>query len=116
MDNLKKLAERIRPTKIPQKIGALVGTVVGLAPLKVEIGNIGIFATQGKNLIIASHLLKNYRRRILIDTTSMENEHIHTGSETDYETLTDILQLGDKVIIIASDNNQRFFVIDKAVF
>ena len=105
MSALTKLAKELNKNKNPHKIGVQIMHVVAVSPFKIEADRIH---AEGKNLVIASHLLKGYERHLTVKTSGGFVDQVEILKE-------DILQVGDDVIVIASDNNQIFYVIDKAV-
>lgn len=105
MSAIQDLAKELNKNKNPHKIGVQVMHVVAVSPFKIEADRIH---AEGKNLVIAAHLLKGYERRIALSTAD--------GTVVYTEILQeDVLRVGDDVIVMASDNNQVFYVIDKAV-
>ena len=115
---LNALANKLRADENPYKIGAFTGKVVSMTPPKIEIGNLGIQAELGVNLVIAAHLLRGYRREMIFNTTAIavcEVAHAHTDNHTPYRLTDDEIKVGDKVIVIASDDNQTFYLVARAV-
>lgn len=105
MSAVTKLAKELNKNKNPNKIGVQIMRVVSVDPFKIEADKIH---AEGKRLVIAAHLLKGYERKVKVQT--------ETGTFTQTETLVeDLLRVGDTVVVMASDNNQIFYVIDKAV-
>lgn len=104
MSSINSLALSIRERDNPSKIGIQIGRVVEAEPLKIEIGK--LHAT-GTNLKIAAHLVAGYTRHV-----SIASDPPIDGVET---LKKDVLEVGDWVIVAVSDNNQVFYVIDKAV-
>lgn len=112
------LARKLRNDENPYKIGAFTGRVVSMSPVKIEVGNLGIQATLGVNLVVAAHLLREYRREMNFDTTAVavcEVAHKHAGNQTPYKLTDDEIKIGDKVIVMAADDNQTFYLIARAV-
>lgn len=108
MSKTNELAAKFRDAQPKSRIGVQVGCVTSDSPYTVEIGGGKIRAT-GKNLKIAAHLLAGYSREITITTADAQI----TGIET---LAKDVLEPGDKVIVAASENNQIFYVLGKAVY
>lgn len=95
MDGFNELAKILKERENPNIMGIQVGTVVSVTPLKIVIGD-----------------------KIILDT---DNLVVTEGAYYDYvlgaETVQRKIKLtkNDKVILIPSNNEQTYFLIDKVV-
>ncbi len=121
------------------KIGNCIGKVVDIEPIKISILN-GDVILQEEQLYICSNLLDTYTRKykeegniqfrdINCGTTNNVNDggqgassHNHIieniSIKTEYNSegtivLTDTLKVGDEVLIVPSESEQIFFIVDK---
>jgi hypothetical protein len=97
-----KLAGEIKKRDNEKKIGNVIGTVVSINPLKVSVlGGQGIF--EGNDISISSSLVGyDEEVTITIDGTTHNGTIHHTG-----------LQIGDKVHVAFTENNQKIFATSK---
>lgn len=96
----KDLAKKLKERDNVDRIGPVVGTVVSENPLIIRIYDGDILAT-GNNLFVCRNAT-TYAMDVLT-----QNE---TGTATH-----EGLKINDKVAVMATENNQKFFVIDKLV-
>lgn len=143
MDGIAKLASLLKDRDNQPYLGPQVGVVVEPPPnLRISLGDKIILDKD--NLIIAAHVLADYQRELEItggiditgvtgkttliqppppeepavvsetwgmQSTSLEGQEKITGKMK----YTDTLKPGDEVILIPSTDEQRYFVVDKAV-
>lgn len=106
--------ERDNPTT---KLGACLGKVVSTYPPVVTIQN-GKYTLQGEQLYVAYHLLQrasNYSKMEQRGTISVSCQHgggSYTSSSTGSITLDEVWKVGDLVLVIPSETQQQFFVVD----
>jgi len=137
----KKLAKLLMDRNNPETIGPIIGIVVN-SPPDIKIKALSGRATLDKNdLYINEYLLPGHKRTIesngvidlgdeLCGQTDLINDggyqagtHRHTletleVTDGSYSSegeliLTDALKKGDEVLLLPTDNNQKFFVICK---
>lgn len=121
---------------IPKFEGFIVGKVIS-PPNDIRISIDEAIILDKTNLIIAAHVLKDYEREFEIfdaeiqftdenmGNTNTVSNHSHTiqSLSVDSQTLkakgkfkwTDTLKEGDLVILVPSQNEQMYILIDKAV-
>lgn len=92
-----EFAELFKENQNIEYIGIIVGTVVGIDPLKISIYGGQAFITE-ENMYICKNATE-YNM-----TVSTGGFVIHEG-----------LKVGDKAAVVATEDNQKFFVIDKVV-
>ena len=100
MDNMVELAQLFKERDNKERQGVGVGVVASLSPLTISFNN---FMLDSERLVIASKLKKEYATDS--QTVGNHGSHLHKWS--------DPLEAGDLVIIIASEDNSRYYVIDK---
>lgn len=100
MDAMTELAKLLKERENPSVQSTGIGTVISISPLKISLNS---FILDKSNLFVAKHLLSTYQT----SGASVGDHGDHT------HTISDILQKGDKVIVIPSCNNSLYFVIDK---
>lgn len=109
-------------------IGAVVGTVLSVEPLKLGILNNAVILDKS-NSYICRTLKEKYKRKadIEIKPYNVGIEVTDSGGNTsnmlkvtedkkDYDTVIifkEILKEGDRVLVIATENNNTFFIVDK---
>jgi hypothetical protein len=142
MDAISELAMLFKERENVIYMGPQVGTVISPPPnIKVSLGEKIILDKE--DLIISAHVLAGYQRAMEI--TNIKNTGLSSGSgDMDFHltgnppsknytitglsipqssamksegTLkyTDTLKVGDQVILIPSNDNQKYYLIDKAV-
>jgi hypothetical protein len=92
-----ELAKMFKVNENKEYIGIIVGTVVGVNPLKISIYGGQAFITE-ENMYICKNATE-YSMQVSTGGTV-----IHEG-----------LKVNDRAAIIATEDNQKFFVIDKVV-
>ncbi len=80
-----------------------VAKVTSIAPLKFKIPGDSFEIGEDEVVYVLQHLLPNKREVVL------------NGSKAVIEFGDDYLKNGDEVMVIVSDDNQKYFVIDKVV-
>lgn len=141
MDGVTELARLLKERENVPYFGPQTGIIVTPPPeLSVALGDKIILKKD--RLIIAAHVLKDYKREFAIEghiafndtdcgTTTPVNDggmgasththgiaevHINTTYKADGKiTYTDTLVAGDEVILIPSMDNQTYILVDKAV-
>lgn len=115
-------------------MGIQIGKVVSALPdIKISLGD--NILLDKSHLVFGASVLNGYKRKYSISgtiqfsetdcgTTDYSGNHRHSISTLDVDTtytadgdltLTDTLVVGDEVILIPTEDEQTFFVIDKAV-
>lgn len=112
------LAEQFRSRDNPKtKMGAMLGKVVSTSPPVVTIQN-GRYTIKGEQLYIAYHLLERkstYSSMTQSGSISVSCPHgggSYTSSSTGDIVLNEVWKTGDLVLVIPSESEQQFFVVD----
>lgn len=98
------LAKEFKNRDNKEFIGAIVGDVLSVNPLKIGIEDNQIILDHSHFWLCGS--LKEYAKNATITATG----NINTDATITYKN---ILSLNDKVLVIASEDNQTFFIVDK---
>ncbi len=106
--------QRDNPTT---KMGAMLGKVVSTSPPVVTIQN-GQYTIKGERLYIAYHLLE--RKSAYTNMSQNGNISInchpckgsYTASCSGDIQLEEVWKAGDLVLVIPSESNQQFFIVD----
>ncbi len=67
--NIINLSRELKKRDNQYKIGIVTGKVIGVSPVKVEISNLDIQATQGRNLILSEGLSLQYNDEVIIQAS-----------------------------------------------
>lgn len=112
------LAEQFKSRDNPKtKMGAMLGKVVSTSPPVVTIQN-GRYTIKGEQLYIAYHLLERkstYSSMNQSGSISVSCPHgggSYTSSSTGDIVLDEVWKTGDLVLVIPSESEQQFFVVD----
>lgn len=112
------LAEQFKSRDNPKtKMGAMLGKVVSTSPPVVTIQN-GRYTIKGEQLYIAYHLLERkstYSSMNQSGSISVSCPHgggAYTSSSTGDIVLDEVWKVGDLVLVIPSESEQQFFVVD----
>lgn len=112
------LAEQFKSRDNPKtKMGAMLGKVVSTSPPVVTIQN-GRYTIKGEQLYIAYHLLERkstYSSMNQSGSISVSCPHgggSYTSSSTGDIVLDEVWKAGDLVLVIPSESEQQFFVVD----
>ena len=112
------LAEQFKLRDNPTtRMGAMLGKVVSTSPPVVTIQN-GKYTIKGEQLYIAYHLLQRkstYSSMNQSGSISVSCPHgggSYTSTSTGDITLDEVWKAGDLVLVIPSESEQQFFVID----
>lgn len=112
------LAEQFKSRDNPKtKMGAMLGKVVSTNPAVVTIQD-GKYTIKGEQLYIAYHLLERkstYSSMHQSGSISVSCPHgggSYTSSSTGDIVLDDVWKAGDLVLVIPSESEQQFFVVD----
>lgn len=112
------LAEQFKSRDNPKtKMGAMLGKVVSTSPPVVTIQN-GMYTIKGEQLYIAYHLLERkstYSSMNQSGSISVSCPHgggSYTSSSTGDIVLDEVWKAGDLVLVIPSESEQQFFVVD----
>lgn len=112
------LAEQFRSRDNPKtKMGAMLGKVVSTSPPVVTIQN-GRYTIKGEQLYIAYHLLERksaYSSMNQSGSITVSCPHgggSYTSSSTGDIVLDEVWKAGDLVLVIPSESEQQFFVVD----
>jgi len=95
-----KLADEMKKRNNIERIGTVAGLVIGVNPLKISILNGDVIL--GEDDLYVCQSATDYTMDVI--TTEETGTAYHQG-----------LQVNDKVAMVAAENNQKFFVIDKIV-
>lgn len=113
-----ELAEQFKSRDNPKtKMGAMLGKVVSTSPPVVTIQN-GRYTIKGEQLYIAYHLLERkstYSSMTQSGSISVSCPHgggSYTSSSTGDIVLDEVWKTGDLVLVIPSESEQQFFVVD----
>lgn len=99
------MAEQFKQRDNKQKIGVCVGVVVSETPLKINISDANILLTE-EDLYICNSLIEFPRD---VQTSSDKQ----TWSTTSYIKNVDKLKIGEEVMLLPTESQQVFFVIDR---
>lgn len=99
------LAEQFKQRDNKQNIGVCVGVVVSETPLKINISDANILLNE-EDLYICNSLIEFPRD---VQTSSDKV----TWSSTSYTKYVDKLKSGEEVMLIPSESQQIFFIIDR---
>ena len=112
------LAEQFKSRDNPKtKMGAMLGTVVSTSPPVVTIQN-GRYTIKGEQLYVAYHLLERkstYSSMYQKGSISVSCPHgggSYTSTSTGDIILDEVWKAGDLVLVIPSETEQQFFVVD----
>lgn len=112
------LAEQFKIRDNPKtKMGAMLGKVISTSPPAVSIQN-GKYTIKGEQLYIAYHLLERkstYSSMNQSGSISVSCPHgggSYTSSSTGDIVLDEVWKVGDLVLVIPSESEQQFFVVD----
>lgn len=123
-----KLAKLFKERENISFIGIQIGKVISPPPeIKIQLGK-EIILTKDK-LIFCASVLNGYKRLIEIPQTNTTGKtdsvsigdhgsHLHNVAElglTGELIFTDTLKQGDEIILFPTQDEQLFFVLDKAV-
>lgn len=111
------LAKMFKERDKSNNIGACVGKVVDVSPLKISILN-GQAILQGNQLYITGSLLnKEYAIDIsggsVLGNVTPSGDLITFNMENGNATLKFGLKQNDEVLLIPAENEQVFFIVDK---
>lgn len=112
------LAEQFKSRDNPKtKMGAMLGTVVSTTPPVVTIQN-GRYTIKGDQLYVAYHLLErqsaytNMHQKGSISVSCPHGGGSYTSTSTGDIQLEEVWKAGDLVLVIPSETEQQFFVVD----
>lgn len=112
------LAEQFKSRDNPKtKMGAMLGKVISTSPPAVSIQN-GRYTIKGEQLYIAYHLLERkstYSSMNQSGSITVSCPHgggSYTSSSTGDIVLDEVWKAGDLVLVIPSESEQQFFVVD----
>lgn len=100
---LEELAEMFGERNNPNIVGVTIGEVISVSPMKIGYGKSVIL--ESHKLVFADSLKNGY--------TAEYTDDNGTSTVTKTITIKKELSIGDEVIMIASNSNQKYFVIDK---
>lgn len=114
MNGVVELAKLFKARENVVNSGVQLGRVVSPLPdIKVALGD-KILLTK-EHLIFGAHMLRSYKRNCSI-TGSMAFSDVNAAFSAEGEIeFTDALKAGDRVIIIPTKDEQKYYVLDKAV-
>ncbi|WMI80897.1 DUF2577 family protein [Anaerotignum sp. MB30-C6] len=116
MDPYVELATEFKKRDNPSIQGITIGTV--LSPPPNLVINVNGFVLDKGQLVVADYLLSGYKRRTMHtvevsrEIIGSTHEHTHTVTIPD-ETFTDTLRTGDRMIVVASADNEIYYVLSK---
>nr|DAR20572.1 MAG TPA: Protein of unknown function (DUF2577) [Caudoviricetes sp.] len=112
------LAEQFKSRDNPKtKMGAMLGTVVSTSPPVVTIQN-GRYTIKGEQLYVAYHLLERkstystMHQKGSISVSCPHGGGSYTSTSTGDIQLEEVWKAGDLVLVIPSETEQQFFVVD----
>lgn len=112
------LAEQFKSRDNPKtKMGAMLGKVVSTSPPVVTIQN-GRYTIKGEQLYVAYHLLERqstYSSMNQSGSITVSCPHgggSYTSTSTGDIVLDEVWKAGDLVLVIPSETEQQFFVVD----
>ncbi|WP_321994834.1 DUF2577 family protein [Clostridium butyricum] len=108
-----EMAKVFKNNENPDPVGAILGDVISVNPLKVAIyNNKATLSKEQNNCYICSYLVNS-----CIKNTNFKFNNIptHGTVTTDGELTLNILNVGDKVLCVPTANGQKFFIVDKVV-
>jgi hypothetical protein len=112
------LAEQFKSRDNPKtKMGAMLGKVVSTSPPVVTIQN-GRYTIKGEQLYIAYHLLErkstysSMKQSGSITVSCPHGGGSYTSTSTGDIVLDEVWKAGDLVLVIPSESEQQFFVVD----
>lgn len=112
------LAEQFKSRDNPKtKMGAMLGIVVSTSPPVVTIQN-GKYTIKGEQLYVAYHLLERkstYSSMHQNGSISVSCPHgggSYTSTSTGDIILDEVWKAGDLVLVIPSETEQQFFIVD----
>jgi hypothetical protein len=112
------LAEQFKSRDNPKtKMGAMLGTVVSTSPPVVTIQN-GRYTIKGEQLYVAYHLLERkstystMNQKGSISVSCPHGGGSYTSTSTGDIQLEEVWKAGDLVLVIPSETEQQFFVVD----
>lgn len=112
------LAKQFKSRDNPKtKMGAMLGTVVSTSPPVVTIQN-GRYTIKGDQLYVAYHLLErqstytNMHQKGSISVSCPHGGGTYTSTSTGDIQLEEVWKVGDLVLVIPSETEQQFFVVD----
>ncbi|MFW2490964.1 DUF2577 domain-containing protein [Clostridium chromiireducens] len=102
-----ELAREFKKRDNQSPLGAVVGTVITVDPIKISILGDRVFLTADM-VYMCSSLINNINRSATIQ--------INGGTATDGKiTYKEVLKAQDQVVCLPADGGQKFFIIDKVV-
>lgn len=112
------LAEQFKSRDNPKtKMGAMLGKVVSTNPAVITIQD-GKYTLKGEQLYIAYHLLERkstYSSMHQSGSISVSCPHgggSYTSTSTGDIILDEVWKAGDLVLVIPSESEQQFFIVD----
>ena len=124
-----ELAKEFKSRNNIAKIGTVLGTVLSVDPVKIGILNNQILIDKS-HFYICSSLVEEYKRKATVkinaysvgvsatDSRGDSISSINVNAKDNYNTeiiFKEILKVGDSVLVIASEDNQTFFIVDKLI-
>lgn len=113
-----ELANQFKSRDNPKtKMGAMLGKVVSTSPPVVTIQD-GKYTIKGEQLYIAYHLLQrkstysNMNQSGSISVSCTHGGGSYTSTSTGDIVLDEVWKAGDLVLVIPSESEQQFFVVD----
>lgn len=112
------LAEQFKSRDNPKtKMGAMLGKVVSTNPPVITIQD-GKYTIKGEQLYVAYHLLERASKYSNMSQSGNISINCHpckgsyTASCSGNITLEEVWKVGDLVLVIPSETEQQFFVVD----
>ncbi|WDV47128.1 DUF2577 domain-containing protein [Clostridiaceae bacterium M8S5] len=118
MEGISEFAKLFKERDNKPYLGPQLGTVQSKFPdIKISLGD-NVLLTK-KNLYFSSHITKHFEREFEIEAKEVKFEQ-EMPSITKYQSkgkikYKDVLKKGDKVILIPTTDEQKYYVIDKVV-
>lgn len=113
-----QLAEQFKSRDNPKtKMGAMLGKVVSTNPPVITIQD-GKYTIKGEQLYVSYHLLERASKYSSMSQSGNISINCHpckgsyTASCSGSITLEEVWKVGDLVLVIPSETEQQFFVVD----
>lgn len=106
-----EFAKLLKERDNKKSIGAIIGEIIGLDPIKVSVFGNKVILNKN-NLYICDNIISHSKEAYIKLNSIPEHGQIATEGEITYNN---ILKVGDSVMLIAIENGQKFFLVDKVI-
>jgi hypothetical protein len=103
---IKKICKNLKSSTIIEN-DFIYGTVVSVSPLKIRTEISDAVIELSGNMLYVSEFLRNHTLDCLIREEGSENERAATI------TVNNALRNGDKVVLLAFNDNQKYYVAER---